>query len=396
MDSVLDLAIWAQMGYTGAMDLKPRYLTSFLIKDLNEKILILSGPRQAGKTTLAKMLGPDFDYFNYYNTQHRLSIEAQEWRRQAQYLIFDELHAKSDWKRWLKALYESEGLPPGIVVTGSARLEAFRKTGDSLAGCFFPYRLHPLDVKELCQMQGPALSSQYLDALLKFSGFPEPFFKGRSVFYNRWQKTHFEAILREDIQAFHTLKNLNDVQMLIELLRQCVGSCVNYDRLARDIGRDGKTIKSWLSILENFYILFKVLPYSKSVAKSLLKQPKYYFYDTAFVRDKGAAFENLVACSLLKNNHFYEDCWGQRRGLYYLQNKNKNEIDFLLTRDARPTHMIECKWSDGALSSSFDVFSKALPPEVKKIQLVKESVRERSLPNGCQILQAAPWLAQLT
>ena len=123
--------------------LQPRYLGRFLKKDIMNKILIISGPRQSGKTTLAKMLFPKYDYLNYYDSESRLQINNKQWDRRQKYIIFDEFHIKKDWKRWLKALFEKEGIPPGIVVTGSAKLEAFRKTGDSLAGCFFSYRLHP-------------------------------------------------------------------------------------------------------------------------------------------------------------------------------------------------------------------------------------------------------------
>lgn len=375
---------------------KNRYLAPFLKKDLKEKILILSGPRQAGKTTLAKMLSPRHDYLNYYAAEERLRIDRGQWDRGMEYVIFDELHVKKDWKKWLKALFEKEGLPPGVVVTGSARLETLRKkTGDSLAGCFFPFRLHPFDLKEIRSVDKKKNEEDVLDRLLKFGGFPEPYLKGTSAFYNRWQRSHTEAILREDVPEFEKLQNVSDLQTLLELLKNRTGSCINHESLGRDLQRDGKTVKRWLTALENFYVVFKVLPYHKNINKSLRKQAKYYFYDTGLVKEPGAAFENLVACSLLKKNHFREDCYGERRGLYYLRDKSKREVDFLVTKDNHVTAMIEAKWSESELSPHFEVFSKQLPEKIRKVQVVKELKRETTFPNKCEIRKASRWLANL-
>lgn len=376
---------------------KPRYLASYLKKDLKEKILIIAGPRQSGKTMLSKMLSPRHDYLNYYDSENRLRINKKQWDRSQSYIVFDELHIKKRWKHWLKALFEKEGLSPGIVVTGSAKLEALRKTGDSLAGCFFSYRLHPFDLKEICQYHkvGQANKEDLLDRLLKFGGFPEPYLKANAIFYNRWQRSHTEAIIREDITELTTLKNSVDLQMLLELLKERVGSCISYESLSRDLERDAKTIKHWLTILENFYIIFKLLPYQKKINKSLKKQPKYYFYDTGLIKDQGAAYENLVACSLLKENHFCEDCYGQRRGLYYLRNKEKREIDFLVTQDNKPISMIEAKWADEDLSPHFKVFAKQLPKGIQKVQLVKKLKRESTFPGGFEIRKASNWLSKM-
>ena len=379
--------------------LRRRYLDRFLKKDLMDKILIISGPRQSGKTTLAKMLFSKHDYLNYYDTENRLYIDNKQWDRRQKYIIFDEFHIKKNWKRWLKALFEKEGIPPGIVVTGSAKLEAFRRTGDSLAGCFFSYRLHPFDLKEVCQFHNTGKKKEskeiILERLLNFGGFPEPYFKSNAVFYNRWRRSHTESILREDIRELQSIQSLTDFQTLLELLKMRVGSCINYESLSRDIGRDGKTIKHWLTILENFYVIFKFLPYYKKINKSLLKQPKYYFYDTGLIKDRGAAFENLVACSLLKENHFLEDCYGETRGLYYLKNKDQREIDFLVTKDHQPVAMIEAKLTDSFLSPHFKIFAKQLPSNIRKIQLVKDLKIETTFPGKYEIRKASHWLSTI-
>ena len=375
-----------------------RYLEAFLKKDLNEKILIISGARQCGKTTLSRMLSKRHDYFNYYDFEDRLSIEKKTWNRSLDYIVFDELHLKKDWKKWLKALFEKEKIPPGFIVTGSARLEAFRKrTGDSLAGCFFPFRLHPFDLKEIMNVHKKPKKNkeEILDRLLQFGGFPEPYVKGTTSFYNRWQRTQVEAILREDIPELYRLQSVLGLTTLLELLRAQVGSCINHESLAKNLNCTGKTVRHWLDILENFYIIFKVLPYHKNINKSLRKMPKYYFYDIGFVREKGAKLENLVAFSLLKENHFQEDCYGKKRGLFYLRDKEKREIDFLVTESEKPTSMIEVKWSEKEVSPHFDIFSKKLPKNIQKIQVVKELKKEFSLPNQCQVKKASHWLLQL-
>ena len=374
---------------------KNRYLEKYLKKDLKEKILILTGPRQSGKTMLSKNLyssSVDYDYFNYFDVKDRLTLEKKEWNRDCKYLVFDELHIKKNWKRWLKALYETTGLNPGIIVTGSARLETYRRSGDSLAGCFFSFRLHPLDLKEIHQMNKKASPERILTRLLEVGGFPEPYFKGIKRFYNRWQKTHTEAILKEDMLELDKYRRISQMETLLELLKSCVGQTVQYERFSKILQCDGKTVKKMLDLLEGFYFIFKVSPYYKNISKSIRKQPKYYFYDIAQVQDKGARFENLIACTLLKNNHFKEDCYGETRKLYYLRNKDKKEIDFLLTKNNKPFQMVEAKWKDDKLSPHFDLFSKDISASVEKVQVVRELAREKTTSSGHKICKASSWL----
>ena len=377
---------------------KNRYLEKYLRKDLKEKILILTGPRQSGKTMLSKNLyasSVDYDYFNYFDVKDRFTLEKKEWNRDCKYLVFDELHIKKHWKRWLKALYETTELNPGIIVTGSARLETYRRSGDSLAGCFFSFRLHPLDLKEIHQMNKKANPEHTLSRLLEVGGFPEPYFKGTKQFYNRWQKTHTEAILKEDMLELDKYRRISQMETLLELLKSCVGQTVQYERFSKILQCDGKTVKRMLDLLEGFYFIFKVSPYYKNISKSIRKQPKYYFYDIAQVQDKGARFENLIACALLKNNHFKEDCYGETRKLYYLRNKDKKEIDFLLTKNNTPFQMIEAKWKNDKLSPHFDLFARDMFVSVEKIQVVRELMREKTTSSGHQVRKASSWLRSI-
>ncbi|MBN1664461.1 MAG: ATP-binding protein [Deltaproteobacteria bacterium] len=372
-----------------------RYLEQYIQEDLKRKIVLITGPRQTGKTTLAKMLTESFDYFNYDNAEHRLSLLEKSWDRSKDLVIFDELHKMKNWKSWLKGIYDTEKIPPSIIVTGSAKLDAHKKVGDSLAGRFFEFRLHPLDLKEIKNILGPKDLEEKFDKLLKIGGFPEPYLEGDETYYNRWKRSHLDIILKQDLVDLENMRNITSIETLIQLLKKKIGSPISYRALAEDLQCSDKTIKRWLTLLETLYIVFKVPPFHRNISRSLLKSPKYYFYDTGQVPDEaGMKLENLVACSLLKEIHFRADCLGEKWDLYYLRNKDGREIDFFLTRQDKPALMIEVKWSDEERSPNFSFFEKYLAG-VKKIQLVKELKREKTYPDGTEIRTARNWLSEI-
>ena len=370
-----------------------RYLSSCLKQDLKSKILIITGPRQSGKTTLSKHLGLSFDYLNYDDRRHHKVLIERSWDREKKYIIFDELHKKKDWKRWLKGIYDTEGLPPGIIVTGSARLDTYKRMGDSLAGRFFHFRLHPFDVKEIVQLK-LADPETALIKLLEFGGFPEPFLKSKNSFYGKWKKAQLDVILKQDIISLESVKSLSSIETLVQLLRDRVGSPISYVSLAEDLNCSPKTVKNWLNILENFYVIFKVNPWHKNIARSLIKAPKYYFYDTAQVRSASLRLENLTACALLKEIHFRADVQGKEHQLFYLRNKDKKEVDFLIVQDRKPICMLEVKSSQDTLSDGLNRFLKQLK-NVKVIQLVQNLKREKTFPNKAEIRKASSWLAKM-
>ena len=372
-----------------------RYLEKYIQADLKKKIVLLTGPRQAGKTTLAKMLSESFDYFNYDNAEHRLELLGKSWDRAKPLVIFDELHKMKNWKSWLKGIYDTEKIPPSIIVTGSAKLDAYKKVGDSLAGRFFEFRLHPLDLKEIKTILGSRDLDEKLNRLLQLGGFPEPYLEGNTTYYNRWKRSHLDIILKEDMVDLENLRQITSIETLIQLLKKKVGTPISYKSLAEDLQCSDKTVKRWLAVLETLYIVFKVSPFHKNISRSLLKAPKYYFYDTGQVpEDPGMKLENLVACSLLKEMHFREDCLGEKWNLYYLKNKDGREIDFFITRKDKPVCMIEAKWSDSAKSANFNFFEKYIKG-IKKIQIVKELQREKTYPDGAEIRAASQWLSEM-
>lgn len=362
-------------------------------EDLTKKIVLLTGPRQSGKTTFSTQLSDRFNYLNYDNSEHKIRIREQEWDRKQELIFFDELHKMDNWKLFLKGIFDVEGIPPSIVVTGSSKLDVFRKVGDSLAGRFFRYRMHPFDLKEVHQ-QFQSSADELLETMLMVGNFPEPFISGKETFYRRWKKSHMDIILRQDLIDLSIVQDIPKLEHLIEILKRRVGSTISYSNIARDIEKDPNTVKRWMQLLENLYIIFKVTPYSKNVARSLLKDSKYYFYDVGQVVGESQKLENLVACALLKEGHYQEDINGFDFGLHFLRTKDGKEIDFLTVVDKQPTTLIEVKESDTNLSPNFNHFLP-LFSDVKAIQLVKNTNRNTNYKNGCRLEKLSEWLCKV-
>ena len=371
-----------------------RYLNTALSEELGNKILLLTGPRQCGKTTLSKMLHADYQYINYDLAEHRLLLREKSWDRQRSVIIFDELHKMTGWKAWLKGIYDVEGLPPALLVTGSARLAAFRKTGDSLAGRHFQFRLHPLDLKEALAFTDLG-RDEIFDRLMTVGGFPEPFLNGTQRYYNRWKRSHVDLILKEELLTLSAVRDIQSIETLIELLRSRVGSPVSANSLARDLQKSPNTIQHWLKLLEDLYVIFKVAPYHKNIARALLKEPKYYFYDNGMVQgDEGTRLENLVACALFKEIHRAQDVDGENVDLYFIKNKDGQEIDFLVTREKQPYQLVEVKWKDASLSQNFKRF--LAEQSLKRVQVVGTIEEAKSFPSGERIEPAKDFLAGIT
>jgi len=371
-----------------------RYLEEYIHRDMAKKIIILSGPRQVGKTTLSKQLAPSFVYLNYDAASDRRMIRDEDWPRDVPLVIFDELHKLRKWKSKIKGIFDTDGIPPSIVVTGSARLETARKGGDSLAGRFFAYRLHPLTVKELVMglKEQPRVA---LEKIMKFGGFPEPYLQNDETYAKRWRRTHLDTIIRGDLLDLEQVRDLKSIEILVDLLRARVGSPTSYSSLAQDLQVSVHTVKHWLQILENLCVIFAVRPYHRNIARSLLKEPKYYFYDTGAVEgDIGVRLENTVAVALLREVHLLEDTTGTRTALHYLRDRDGHEVDFLVLADRKPVLLAEVKAFD-------ETFAKALwhlgryMPSMRKVQIVLDLKRVREK-EGVSMLPAHAFLAGLS
>ncbi len=372
---------------------KSRYLSQHLLEYAKTKIILLSGPRQVGKTTLSKSLAANYSYYNYDIKEFINVFLKNEWDKTTDLVIFDEIHKMKNWKLWLKGHFDNGHLKKQhMLVTGSARLDISKKMGDSLAGRFFSYRMHPLDLKELKKTN--TVENNY-KKLLSVSGFPEPFYEGTEKFYGKWRKTHADLILRQDMMSVENIKDIDSLEVLIELLAQRVGSTISVNALAEDLQKDEKTVKKWLKSLENLFIVFRVNPYSKNIAKAIKKSGKYYFYDTARVRgDESCKLENLVAISLKKEIDYLSDVDGKDLDLQFAKLRNHKEIDFLILKDKQPTHLIEVKLSDNAVSSNFKSF-EAFFKSCRKLQLVKNIKHEFSNDDGVEVKSCLRYLENL-
>jgi predicted AAA+ superfamily ATPase len=368
-----------------------RSLETFLKTDLDTKIVLLSGPRQVGKTFLSKGLVSQFTYLNFDYSDDRKIIMEKKWKRETDLIIFDELHKWPKWKSWIKGIYDVEGIRPRILVTGSARMDVYKKGGDSLAGRHFRYRLHPLSVAEIKNEIKPQDS---LDRLLRVGGFPEPFLAGTDDFAKRWRQSHSERILKEDLLELEMVRNLKLMEILTDLLADRVGSPISFSSLARDLEVSPHTVKRWISILESLFVIFVVPPYSKNLARAILREPKIYFYDTGRVKnDLSARLENVVACALLKKLHFGQDTRGEKSELFYVRDKEKREVDFLTVVDRKIHDLIEVKLSEENLSSSLKYFNERLKP-LYPAQIVLNLSREIDH-NKIPIQKAVNFLANL-
>lgn len=345
------------------------------------QMVFLSGPRQVGKTTMAKALGKEFPashYFNWDNTTHRELIlkgpEAVARRAGLDRLqdrpplcAFDELHRYRLWRDFLKGFFDQYESNSRTLVTGSASLTVFKRGGDSLMGRYFPYTLHPVSVAECVKsnssgstLREPArIDDEKWDALWRFGGFPEPFLKAEQRFYNRWRKLRTGQLLREDLRDLTRIQELGQVEILAELLRQHVGQVTTYSYLAKTVRVSVQTVHRWISTLEALYYCFAVRPWHHNVARALRKEPKYFLWDWSQVESPGARAENLVASALLKAVHWWTESGYGEFGLHFVRDKQKREVDFLVSRDRQPWFLVEVKNSGNAnLARSLHYFKE--------------------------------------
>jgi predicted AAA+ superfamily ATPase len=230
-----------------------RELKKYIQNDLDKKIVLLSGPRQVGKTYLSKLLFQNYEYLNFDYSEDRKIISTESWNKQSDLIIFDELHKKIKWKSWIKGIYDVQGVRPRLIVTGSARMDIFKKGSDSLAGRHFSFRLHPFTVSELKNQMAPI---EILKRLLTVGGFPEPFLSGEVDYAKRWRRSHLERVIKEDLLELENVRNLKQLELLIDLLSERVGSPISFNSLARDLEISPHTVKKWIGILESLYVIF--------------------------------------------------------------------------------------------------------------------------------------------
>lgn len=374
--------------------LKNRYIHPFITRDLLKKMVFISGPRQSGKTTLVENIINDQRsiYLNWDDIDGRRNILARNWSDEDEVIAFDELHKYSRWKNFLKGTYDTQKTKHKFIVTGSARLDLYKKGQDSMMGRFFSWRLHPLCLAELKHCFDYK-SENVITDLLELGGFPDPFFQGDITYAKRWRNERINLVFRQDINEIENVRDINILEIFYTMLRERVGAEIVLSNIARDLEIAPKTAKAWLSLLERTYALFVIMPFSKNLTKAIVKTPKVYFYDNGEVEgDIGSKFENLVANHLLKKIQFLEDATGEKYELNYLRDRNGPEVDFLIVKNRKPLLLIEAKASDSARSKSLYYFMEKLKIE-KAVQLVLSPIKANTK-DGILVISAEEWLSQ--
>jgi predicted AAA+ superfamily ATPase len=282
-------------------------------------------------------------------------------------VILDEIHKYKKWRNLLKGLYDKNHEDNAFLVTGSARLDHFRKGGDSLLGRYRYFRLHPLSAGEL------NANNADMQSLLKFGGFPEPYFLQSEKEHKLWINERSYRLVREDIKDLTSIKETSLVSLLIELLPSKVGSLLSLKSLAVDIQVSQPSVDRWLVELENLYYCYRILPFGSPKIRAIKKTPKLYIWDWSEISDAGSRFENLVGSQLLKTCHFLEDTEGDKYELRYLRDTDGHEVDFVVLKNKKPLYAVECKTGEGALSRSIPYFRERLDiPEYYQVHLGKK------------------------
>jgi predicted AAA+ superfamily ATPase len=336
-----------------------RSLGSFIEADLKEKMVFLGGPRQVGKTTFARSLSSrdpkiPFIYLNWDHPEDKKKIIESKLPISNGIMVLDEIHKYKSWRNLVKGYYDTFKDTLRILVTGSARLDYYRKGGDSLLGRYFYFRMHPLSWPEL-KLQQQKFS---LEQLIEFGGFPEPFIKASQRDLRRWHSQRNSRIVNSDIRDLENLREISMMEVLISALPERVGAPLSKKNLSHDLEVDFKTIEKWLTILENVYYCYRISPCGAPKIRAVKKEQKLYLWDWSEIEDPGIRWENFIASHLLKYCHFLEDTEGHKMELRFLRDHDQREVDFVVLQNRKPLFAVECKKGEKQVSPSVKYFSE--------------------------------------
>lgn len=357
------------------MSNRPRFYDALLRDHLarHRQMALVSGPRQVGKTTACRAVADA--YLNWDNVDERrlllkgpaaiaTAVGLDRLRARPPVAVLDELHKHSKWKGLLKGLFDTYGDRAKWIVTGSSRLDVFRRGGDSLMGRYLLFRVHPWSVAECLRPEIPEkairppreIHEDDWSALVVHGGFPEPFLKRDPRFTNRWRSLRHEQLSKEDLRDVTRVQELGAIEVLMRVLEERSAQQLVYSNLATEIGVAVDTIRRWVDLLGRLHLGFLVRPWFRNVTKSLRKEPKWFLRDWSGVADEGARAETLVACHLLKATEGWTDLGLGNYELRYLRDKLKREVDFVVVRDGKPWFLVEVKKADANLTPALAHF----------------------------------------
>nr|VFJ48826.1 MAG: hypothetical protein BECKFW1821B_GA0114236_100451 [Candidatus Kentron sp. FW]VFJ57056.1 MAG: hypothetical protein BECKFW1821A_GA0114235_10674 [Candidatus Kentron sp. FW] len=381
----------------------------------DKAMIFMAGPRQAGKTTLARVLAEGHVNRIYYNwdiiTDRNKIIRdpycfesVTRLDTSAPMVVFDEIHKYKDWKNYLKGVYDGFHQEYRFLVTGSGRLDTYRKGGDSLAGRYALFHIWPFTLAELSDRRvtpdefvadplgivpdHDGVAEDIWRRLSRFSGFPEPYTREKAAFYRRWSSAYHSQIIREDIRDLGGIKSIGEMEMLFSLLPGRVGSLLSIQSLSEDLRVAYNTTRSWLDTLEHFFLAFSILPWARKIARATHKARKTYLFDYAVIENKAARFENMIALELFRVVQFANDLGAGSFDLRFVRNKEKEEVDFLITKDHSPFLLVEAKLSDTEIAPALKKFQRQLG--VPAIQLTDTGEGFRKVGNDGQTIVVAP------
>jgi len=343
--------------------MKRRYIREPVESDLAKRMVLVGGPRQVGKTTFAlALLGDGVDesslaYLNWDVLADREELLAARLPSGQPRVILDEVHKFAEWRSLLKGFFDKHRSSVSFVVTGSARLDYYRKGGDSLQGRYHYYRLHPFSLGELAEMPDAALTEQ----LLRFGGFPEPFIEADERFHRRWLREQSARIMQEDLRDLEHVRELSRLELLLSHLPACVGGPLSVNSLRRLLQVSHESVERWLAIFERLYVCYRIPPFGAPRIRAVRKESKLYFWDWSRVPAPGPRFENMVASHLLKYCHFIEDTEGYGMELRFVRDTDKREVDFVVLRDGTPEFAVECKSGERRPSPGCRYFRERTP-----------------------------------
>ncbi len=336
-----------------------RYLRKSVKEDLKDKMVFVGGPRQVGKTTFALNFLPSPNekhpaYLNWDDTFDKTALMRGELPPNQKFVILDEIHKFTRWRNLIKGFYDKNRSEISFLITGSARLDYYRKGGDSLHGRYHYYRLHPFSLMEI----NPDPTKDDFNALMKFGGFPEPCLKGEERFWRRWQRERIQRVIYEDIRDLENIREISLLELLIDDLPNRIGSPLSVKNLKETLQVAHETAERWLKIFERMYYCFRIAPYGPPRIRAVKKEQKLYMWDWSLISESGPKFENFIACQLLKYCHFLEDTEGFRMNLRFLRDTDKREVDFVVIKDNSPLFAVECKSGEKNINSSLFYFMK--------------------------------------
>ncbi|OGB68743.1 MAG: hypothetical protein A2Y94_07195 [Caldithrix sp. RBG_13_44_9] len=371
-----------------------RYLETHIKEDLAKKMVFMSGPRQSGKTTLAKKLLQDenLDFSRYLNwdaSTDRENIIREQFPAGPGLLILDEIHKYSRWRQVVKGLYDKRKEEIQILVSGSGRLDYYRHGGDSLQGRYHFYRLHPLSFREI------NAGGQYrLMDLFNYGGFPEPFLLASERESRRWSKEYRTRVIQEDLNSLENVKDLALLENLVIRLPDLVGSPLSVNAISKDLQVAHQTLSRWLIILENLFMIFRIFPFGAPKIRAVKKEAKHYHFDWTVIEDESFRFENMVACHLLKWCHLRQDYEGLNTELRYFRDIDKREVDFVLIENNKPRQFVECKLQQRDTNPALRYLKQRFP-EVYTVQIALRGEEDYINKDGIHICPAEKYLLSL-